>query len=59
MEEKILAQLITIGREKMLGLAGEKKNPFSDPDVYRASCRLDNLIVKYMKTVRPKGAVDK
>ncbi|MFZ5641654.1 MAG: Spo0E family sporulation regulatory protein-aspartic acid phosphatase [Bacillota bacterium] len=54
MEEKLLAQLILKGREKMLGIARSKKNPFTDPDVYRASCRLDELIVKYMKTARSK-----
>lgn len=55
MEEKDLAQLILRGREKMLAVARSKKNPFKDPEVYRASCRLDKLIVKYMKMVRTKA----
>ena len=55
MDDKILTHLIIKRREKLLGIARTKKNPFSDPEVYRASCRLDNLIVKYMKTVRPKA----
>lgn len=54
MEEKVLAQLIMKGRERMLGIARSKKNPFTDPEVYRASCRLDKLIVKYMKAVKSK-----
>ncbi len=54
MEEKILAHHILLSREKMISIAQAKKNPFSDPEVYRASCRLDELIVKYMKTITHK-----
>lgn len=54
MEEKVLVQLILKGREKMLGIARSKHNPFTDPEVYRASCSLDEMIVKYMKMVKTK-----
>ncbi|ADG82183.1 sporulation stage 0, Spo0E-like regulatory phosphatase [Thermincola ferriacetica] len=36
-------------QDKLALLAAIKNFSFSDPEVYACSCRIDNLIVEYMK----------
>lgn len=44
--------LLTIIHQKQATLADEcKRLGINDPEVYRLSCELDELIVRYMKTV--------
>ncbi|WP_418792447.1 aspartyl-phosphate phosphatase Spo0E family protein [Phosphitispora sp. TUW77] len=44
-----LVQEIEKLQQELITLAEEKNNILSDPEIYRYSCIIDNMIVQFMK----------
>ncbi len=50
-----LVQEIEKMQQELNTLAEQKNNILSDPEIYRQSCIIDNMIVQFMKLAEPKG----